>query len=348
MVRLAMGVGLVLWTTAISPTATDQSGLPPPRTSMGGWPLSNAMGVSPDPAVQGVGSSAPVAWPGPTLEVQWKDGRLSVAAERTPLSQILREVARRTGMEIQGLEHVFEEVSVRFMALLPRDALKALLARFDHVVLEETAPGDGTPPLRALIFERRALSASAGSRSPEGDEGDDGPMAGERHEERLRALAAQGNLGELEKAVFDQDQAIQHTAFELLTQQDQQLALAALLHATRGDPPATRMHALHLLQGQDQLDERTIQSALGDGVADEDASVRIYAVQALAVRSGPLVLQYLRQALHDPEPRLREVVIESVAQNEEHHQLLHEALSARDATLRSLAFFWLNQVTEGR
>jgi hypothetical protein len=346
--QLALGLGLVLWIAATAPTATDQPDRPAPPASVRGWPIRHAIGVSPGWAVQGADSPAPLALPGPTLEVQWKNGRLSVAAERTPLTRILRKVARLTGVEMQGLEHPSEEISVRFTALPLRDALKALLARVDRVVLEETFPRDGTPPLRALIFARRALPASAESRSPEGGEGNDGPMAGERHVERLRAFAAQGNLGELQKAVFDQDQAIQHTAFELLAQQDPQQALATLLLATKSDHPATRLHALHLLQGQDQLDEGRVQSALGDVLADDDVTVRIYAVQALSLRSGPAALQYLRQALHDPEPVVREVLVESVAQNEEHHQLLRELLSERDDRLRSLALFWLTRATEGR
>ena len=56
----------------------------------------------------------PVASAQAPLVVEWQQGCLSVLAEKTPLSQIVREVAYRTGMEVQGLEGLEEEVSVRF------------------------------------------------------------------------------------------------------------------------------------------------------------------------------------------------------------------------------------------
>jgi hypothetical protein len=61
------------------------------------------------------------------LMVEWKGGRLSVSAERAPLAQVLREVARRTGVEIQGIDGLQESVSVRFSDLPLRVGLEKLI-----------------------------------------------------------------------------------------------------------------------------------------------------------------------------------------------------------------------------
>jgi hypothetical protein len=61
------------------------------------------------------------------LTVEWRGESLSVSAVRVPLSRILEEVARRTGLEIRGLRELSEEVSVRFSRLPLREALDRLL-----------------------------------------------------------------------------------------------------------------------------------------------------------------------------------------------------------------------------
>src|SRR5262245_31032293 len=63
------------------------------------------------------------------LSVEYKGRNLSVNAEHTPLAQILREVARQTGIEVQRLEGLQDEVSsVRFARLPLREGLQRLLA----------------------------------------------------------------------------------------------------------------------------------------------------------------------------------------------------------------------------
>src|SRR3972149_7600753 len=61
-----------------------------------------------------------------SLIVEWAEGRLSVSVEQASLAQILREVAHRTGITIQGLDGLQEEVSVRFSDLPLSEALHKL------------------------------------------------------------------------------------------------------------------------------------------------------------------------------------------------------------------------------
>src|SRR5262245_6119081 len=46
------------------------------------------------------------------LDVAWKDEKLTVSAERTPLSAVLLSVVRNTGAEVRGLDKVKGQVSL--------------------------------------------------------------------------------------------------------------------------------------------------------------------------------------------------------------------------------------------
>lgn len=89
--------------------------------------------------------------------------------------------------------------------------------------------------------------------------------------------------------------------------------LARLIEATRSDEPRVRLAALHRLQQADAADGDDVLSAFGVALADEDPAVKGYAVYALAERGGRRALEYLREAVHDPDPAARRLVIDSLA-----------------------------------
>jgi hypothetical protein len=124
----------------------------------------------------GVGSCA---WAGAPLKVEWKDELLSVIAEEAPLAQILREIARQTGMDIQGIEHSQGDVSVRFSGLPLRDGLRRLLVDMNYAILEFGTFEEGTPTY-ALFFPQQP------SRSQDAD----GMSGAQREDERAAVEAA--------------------------------------------------------------------------------------------------------------------------------------------------------------
>lgn len=73
----------------------------------------------------------------------------------------------------------------------------------------------------------------------------------------------------------------------------------------RDEDPATRVQALVILSGSGITDEGTVELALAAALTDEDASVRGYAVQALASQRGLEAMEPLWQALQDPDPGVR-------------------------------------------
>ena len=101
-------------------------------------------------AVALVTLSAAPAQPSPAIE--WDGRLLSVTAEQVPLHDVLQGVARRTGVAFGGTEPLQDDVSFHFSGLPLGEALKRLAAGFNHVVVEERAPGGEIRPVRVLFL----------------------------------------------------------------------------------------------------------------------------------------------------------------------------------------------------
>jgi hypothetical protein len=136
------------------------------------------------------------AWAEAPLQVEWKEGLLSVIAEKTPLTQILREIVRQTGMEVQGLERLQGDVSVRFSALPLGEGLRRLLVNVNYAIIEDVA-AQAAKPAHALFF----------SQQPNRAEGMDGTSGVQREDERAVLEAARqptrGVQREDERAVLE-------------------------------------------------------------------------------------------------------------------------------------------------
>jgi len=281
------------------------------------------------------------------LKVEWMEGRLSVTAEETPLAQVLQEVARQTGLEARGLERLQEKVSVRFSSLSLREGLQKLLAYVNYVILEKKSfQGDAQPVL--VLASGRRTTPSTGER---GEKPEEDPVVEEDQGRRLAALYAsvqQGDSEALQKALFDRDQVVQATAYELLAKQDPEKAVAVLLEATKSDQPGTRLQALQLLDQSGQAEGRVALSALDSALGDEDVTVKGYAAQALVERGTPEAMVHLYRALHDPDPSFRMMVVEVVAGKEQGRQMLQAALRDDNEAVRSMAAFWLERASAER
>ena len=281
------------------------------------------------------------------LKVEWMEGRLSVTAEETPLAQVLQEVARQTGLEARGLERLQEKVSVRFSSLSLREGLQKLLAYVNYVILEKKSFQGDTQPVLVLASGRRT-APSTGER---GEKPEEDPVVEEDQGRRLAALYAsvqQGDSEALQKALFDRDQVVQATAYELLAKQDPEKAVAVLLEATKSDQPGTRLQALQLLDQSGQAEGRVALSALDSALGDEDVTVKGYAAQALVERGTPEAMVHLYRALHDPDPSFRMMVVEVVAGKEQGREMLQAALRDDNEAVRSMAAFWLERASAER
>ena len=85
-----------------------------------------------------VSYAPPPAAPAPTLAVEYKNGRLSILAEKVSLSQVLSEVQRKIGADIPIPAMAAQEQVIVNTGLLPvREALASLLngSRFNFIIV---------------------------------------------------------------------------------------------------------------------------------------------------------------------------------------------------------------------
>jgi hypothetical protein len=97
----------------------------------------------------------PPAQPAPTLAVEYKNGRLSILAEKVSLAQVLGEVQRKIGADIPVPPLAAQEQVIVNTGLLPvRDALTSLLngSRFNFIIVG----ADGDPAkVKSVILSYR-------------------------------------------------------------------------------------------------------------------------------------------------------------------------------------------------
>lgn len=325
------------------------------------------------------GRELPVAVSHPVIEL--RGDLLSVRIRNASWETVLQELARQTGIIIDVKGRLTGVLSQEFQDLPLEKGLRRLFHDVNMVLFsaggtqKRGAPERGVrvwlfPQQGGTAEERQGQRFLAGpaaekhdapgavvqtGEAPPGEEGAQPaaePAAEDGQQERLKALrglAEQGNAEALQQSLSDPDPTIQATAFALLAERDRQGAIDALLTVTKSAQPEVRLQAFEFFQQSAQADERTVLSALNEALADEDANIRGYALQALADRSGTDAIEVLRQAFHDPDPSVRMIVIDKVGLQGQGRLLLQEALSDEDAMIRSLAASRLKQGTsEGR
>ena len=108
------------------------------------------------------------AKPAPRMEVEYKNGRLSIRADKVSLAEILNEVHSKTGIDIPIPPGAAQEQVVVNIGLVPvRDALTALLngSRFNFIMVG--SGGDPTKLKSVLLSFRGAGVSQPAIASPE-------------------------------------------------------------------------------------------------------------------------------------------------------------------------------------
>lgn len=280
---------------------------------------------------------APTAFAQELLKVEWKEGRLSVMAEKTALSQILREVARQTGLEVRGLEGLQEEVSVRFADLPLYEALRKLLDRVNSVIIGEPSRQRKPRPVRVVVFERRVALPPAEEEKLK----EESTALWEEQGDRLVALTEILDKGETEaeqalfSAALDPDLSIRELASEALASRNSQEDFQTILKAAKAEDASTRLMALQVLSQH----ETFAVPALAKALLDQDMEVKGYAMQMLAQKGSPEALEALGQVLHDPNPTFRQYALKFLSQHGDPTSLSYIglALHDEDEAVRGLA-----------
>jgi hypothetical protein len=258
-------------------------------------------------------------------KIECRQGKLSVTASNASLYQIIQEVTRQAGVELRGspqeLQHA---VSVQFSNLPLDRGLKELLTNVDYVIIGDVSNPISARRARLLIFNPAALDDT-----PTGPQllGQPAPLG----------AAPAGVDPALLKEIMSADPALQSHAFQTLATQDPQQAVQALQVAIANGQPAVRLQALQLLDQYNQADPGAVLAAFRSALSDKDTTVKEYAIQALAGRGTSDSVELLRQAFSDPDPEVRLLVLETLAQNPEATDLLQSALSDPDESVRNAA-----------
>jgi hypothetical protein len=291
------------------------------------------------------------------LTVAWQDGHLSVQAEKVPLAQVLQEIASQTGVAVQGLEGLDEEVSLRFSALPLRAGLQQLLAPVNYFLVEKTIPvGDARPVLLMITGWRRTLSADAAGSQAEGKlAGRGGGDDWQRLDPNLRlARVQETNSADLQQdarilfaATQDSDPSIRQLAYDRLYEKGEKEKVADLLQqdarSADSDRRRTAIESLGKLFASEAAD------ILRNATTDENPDVRHAAFQQLARIDSAETVQVLRDRFTHPDAAVRLMAIEAMAARGEAsaREAAMAALSDSDEAVRSKARGLLQELEAG-
>jgi hypothetical protein len=285
------------------------------------------------------------------INVEWKNQRLSVSAREVPLSEILSEISRQTGIEVGGLEELHGKVVEDFSSLPLREGLEKLLSGRNYAIINKPScpncasqvwvvvfgRGDGLPPDFSFTPMRR--DAASGNRTVE-DTGSD------KNKEAKAIAAGDEDEQALRKALLDPDPAVQAEALQKLAERPGSEALDDLLSAARSKDPTLRLQGLELLSQSTKADRETVLSVLGEALQDKDPDVQEFTVQTLVTEGGSDGIDLLRRAFHDADVSLKTMIVESVGSTPDAVPLLEEASSDSDESVSTSAAALLEEAKQ--
>jgi len=220
------------------------------------------------------------ARPSTTPHVEFRDGLLSIDARDVALEEVLKEIARQTGLAVSRQEPLPGRVTAELRRLGVPIAIHRLLRGKSFAL--RYAPSPTGAPLAASklwIF----ASGEPGLEAPEGYEPEP-PTSPE--------------------AVAGDDAAVLRLeAVAELADRDTPPSVAGLASAMADESASVRFEALYALgEVGGELSTQLLQQAL----VDPDARIRRAAVDALAEIGGERSASALAAVLSDPDPALRE------------------------------------------
>jgi hypothetical protein len=307
-----------------------------------------------------------------SLSLEWTNQQLTICATKVPVTAVLHELARKTGLRIRGLEQPLGATSLQLENVPLESALNALLEGVDFIIVGDLSHSLETSEL--WIRGESHIANHKGVRLPvrnmsesvvpaEAHAADEQTDSGERIAElepEAEEIPQRFDLDTTEKfdslassitkrdqealatAVLDSDPVLQSNAYEALKSVNADAAKEALFAAAGSEQPSTRLQALQLLQQSGLTDDRSYLTTLNDALGDSDVQVRMAALQGLARLDSPEAMSYLRPLLHDPDPAIRLMLISSVGTKDK--SLISTALQDGDEAVSSAAASLLQEI----
>jgi hypothetical protein len=241
-----------------------------------------------------VGASAPI--------VGWTQERLSVTAEAAPLADLLAEVARRTGIRIDGAETLEDEVTISFSELTLREGLRRLLAPvLNYAIIEEPLTDGGfRPTLVRFVGPHLAGTGLVPSVEPAQDPGS-----------VSLATAGEESGGRLDKFLADPDAAVRRWAVERLADVGDEWGFSRLLTALQDRDPGVREAAITALNSHGPPAIKPVTLLLQ---TETQSPVRIAALQLLGNFGLSELAGLFHGMLGDSDPGVRRAAVEALVQ----------------------------------
>lgn len=245
-------------------------------------------------------------------EINWKQLRLSVSANNTPLAKILTEIAIQTGLEVRGLPSIEDTVIIDFSNLSLREGLQKLLVGKNYFIIDKESPDGTVAPGIILILNSQTncmIPAVTEEMSAEIDNGTylDLPTRLSRLE-KLMGTNAPDLKESLYAATKDSEPMIRELAYRELYQRGDTTVLDILRRDARGEDIDVRRTALEILP---ELDKENAIIILSESVSDSSVDIRQKAFEKLSkMETG---LDIIKEKLHDPDPDVRIAAIEILA-----------------------------------
>ncbi len=261
------------------------------------------------------------------FKAEWKDGRLSVIAEKTPLSKILHQVTLRTVMEFLGIENLQGEVFVNFSNLPLDEGLVKLLPHVNHVIVEEKSSDGELLSIHVLILGLDKISSLVIS----------GKLEGISEAELITLLS-------------DPDSGIRQYAVEHLAERGDEQAFTQLQQSLGDENPEVRQTAIASLGQYGNLAIEPVRNLL---IKEKNLEVRMAALQLIGQVGDEEAAAFLQDAIKDQEPRIRIAAAEALGYTGSlaAREALIEATkdrepSVRMAALRTLSFYFKDDLTK--
>ncbi|HEV2425057.1 MAG TPA: HEAT repeat domain-containing protein [Terriglobia bacterium] len=280
--------------------------------------------------VKGPPANAPPSQP--SLKVDFADGKLTVTADRMPLSQVLREVGQRTGLEIRGVQDAGGMVSVQFSKASVAQGMQELLGGTNYAVIGSLASAEQIHDARVII-----LSATSTDNIDLG-----GPLGAARSRQPQTPGGPADGLSQeakdsLRAELMSSDPAQQDRGFSQINKLDPKEAFDALQDVLTNGDGIARLRALQFMDQDSSLEPNQVVGALREALNDPDNTLRDYAIQALGRQNGSDALDALRQQFEAGDAATRLSVLEAISQRSDAQSIIQEASNDPDQSVRTMA-----------
>jgi hypothetical protein len=276
------------------------------------------------------------------FNVEWKDCRLTVSAEQASLSQILTDVARKTGIRVTGLEELPERGSFAFSKVPLGQGLDNLLSGLSYAITNEPSCADSAATT-VVVFGRKSSppddssSVSTDRAFAKSKKNAVGDAARTKNEQAKKTAASDEEEHRLRDALLDSDPNVRTEALDRLAKRLGNKSLDTLLSAAASDDSALRQRGLELLSQSTEADPAAVLPAFSEALKDEDPNVRALAVQTLATQGGSDGIELLRQAFSAADCSVKALIVETLGSTADAIPLLQEASTDSDESIRNSA-----------